>query len=97
MNTNDTLGGIRVEQLDLKKILTKVVGVIVLLVGVYFVYEYVSEPKMVDGVVSKKIDDKGNPVDVTAEFTPEDTVHFSAKQNRFWIKKAQIVWYKGNR
>ena len=58
MNTNDTLGGIRVEQLDLKKILTKVVGVIVLLVGVYFVYEYVSEPKMVDGVVSKKIFDK---------------------------------------
>ena len=82
------------EQLNLKKILTKVVGVIVLLVGVYFVYEYVSEPKMVDGVVSKKIDDKGNPVDVTAEFTPEDMVHFSAKQNRFWIKKAQVVWYK---
>ena len=57
-------------------------------------YEYVSEPKMVDGVVSKKIDDKGNPVDVTAEFTPEDTVHFSAKRNRFWIRKAEVVWYK---
>ena len=41
-------------QLKLKKILTKVVGVIVLLVGAFFVYEYVSEPKMVDGVVSKR-------------------------------------------
>ncbi|MER2128271.1 hypothetical protein NSQ62_18465 [Solibacillus sp. FSL H8-0523] len=81
------------EQLNLKKILM-VVGVIVLLVGVYFVYEYVTEPKMVAGVVSKNIDDKGNPVDKTTTFSPEDTVYFSAKQNRFWIKKAQVVWYK---
>lgn len=93
MSTNNTVGGIKVEQLNLKKILM-VVGVIVLLVGVYFVYEYVTEPKMVAGVVSKNIDDKGNPVDKTTTFSPEDTVYFSAKQNRFWIKKAQVVWYK---
>lgn len=94
MKTNNTVGGIRVEQLDLKKILIKVVGIIVILVGVYFVYEYVTEPKIVDGVVSKNIDDKGNPVEVTAEFSPEDTVYFSAKRNRFWIKNAEVVWYK---
>lgn len=93
MSTNNTVGGIKVEQLNLKKILM-VVGVIVLLLGVYFVYEYVTEPKMVAGVVSKNIDDKGNPVDKTTTFSPEDTVYFSAKQNRFWIKKAQVVWYK---
>ncbi|MER2192190.1 MAG: hypothetical protein ABS951_14615 [Solibacillus sp.] len=82
------------EQLELKKIFTKVVGVIILLVGVYFVYEYVTEPKMVDGVVSKNMDDKGNPVDATADFSPEDTVYFSAKRNRFWIREAEVVWYK---
>lgn len=81
-------------ELKLKEILI-VVGAIVLLVGVFFVYEYVRGPKMVDGVVSKNIDDKGNPVNVTTEFTTEDMVHFSAKQNKFWIKKAQVVWYKG--
>ncbi len=83
------------KQLDLKKILTRILVVILLLVGAFFAYEYISEPKMVDGVVSKNIDDKGNPLDVTTEFAPEDTVYFSAKRNRFWIKKAQIVWYKG--
>ncbi|AWE09288.1 hypothetical protein DCE79_11560 [Lysinibacillus sp. 2017] len=78
----------------MKKILIKVVGIIVILVGVYFVYEYVTEPKIVDGVVSKNVDDKGNPVEVTAEFSPEDEIYFSAKRNRFWIKNAEVVWYK---
>ena len=72
-----------------------VLGVAILLAGVRLGYEYVSEPKIVDGVLSKKIDDKGNPVHVTDTFLPEDTVYFSAKRNRVWIKKAQIVWYKG--
>ena len=83
------------KQSEMKKMVTLILGIAILLVGAFFAYEYVSEPKMVDGVVSKNIDAKGNPVDITTEFTPEDTVYFSAKRNRFWIRKAEIVWYKG--
>ncbi|MGN7479687.1 hypothetical protein ACTHOQ_17845 [Solibacillus silvestris] len=83
------------KQLEMKKAVVLILGIAVLLVGAFFGYEYVTEPKIVDGVVSKNIDEKGKPVDVTATFSPEDTVYFSAKQNRFWIKKAQVVWYKG--
>ena len=80
---------------ETKKMVALVLGVAILLAGVFFGYEYVTEPKIVEGVMSKKIDDKGSPVDVTTTFSPEDTVYFSAKRNRFWIKKAQVVWYKG--
>ena len=79
----------------MKKVLNAILVAIVLLLGAFFGYEYISEPKIVDGVMSKNIDDKGNPVHVTTTFSPEDTVYFSAKRNRFWIKKAQVVWYKG--
>lgn len=90
MHIGTQLGGIK-----LKKKVTAILVVFLLLVGIFLGYEYVTEPKIVDGVVSKNIDDKGKPVNVTTTFSPEDTVYFSAKQNRFWIKKAQIIWYKG--
>lgn len=80
---------------EIKKVVALVLGVVILLVGAFYGYEYASEPKMVDGVMSKNIDAKGKPENVTTEFTTEDAIYFSAKQNRFWIKKAQIVWYKG--
>ena len=80
---------------EMKKIVAMVLGVAILLVGAFYGYEYVTEPKIADGVMSKNIDDKGKPVDVTTTFSPKDTVYFSAKRNRFWIKKAQVVWYKG--
>ncbi|WP_455675090.1 hypothetical protein [Pradoshia sp.] len=83
------------KELDLKKILAPILIVIVLVAGAFFGYEYVTEPKIVEGVMSKSIDDKGNPVEVTTTFSPEDTVYFSAKRNRFWIRNAQVVWYKG--
>ncbi|WP_153730494.1 hypothetical protein [Sporosarcina obsidiansis] len=79
----------------MKKIVNTIVAVIFLFVGVFFAYEYITDPKIVDGVVSKSIDDKGKPVGITTEFSPEDTIYFSAKANRFWIKKAEVVWYKG--
>jgi hypothetical protein len=79
----------------LKKIIITILSVILILVGVYFGYEYISDKKIADGVVSRNIDDKGKPVDITTKFAPEDTVYFSAKRNRFWINKAQVVWYKG--
>lgn len=79
----------------MKKVLITILVVFLLGIGVFFGYEYVTEPKIVDGVMSKKIDDKGRPVEVTTTFAPKDTVYFSAKRNRFWINKAQVVWYKG--
>lgn len=80
---------------EIKKIVALVLGVAILLVGAFFGFEYATEPKIVAGVVSKNIDSKGKPVDKTTTFSPEDTVYFSAKQNRFWIKEAQVTWYKG--
>jgi len=79
----------------LKKILISTIAVILILVSVYFAYTYYNGPKIIEGVVSKNIDDNGKPSSITTEFSPEDTVCFSAKGNRFWIKKAQVVWYKG--
>ena len=83
------------EEVDLKKVVIPILTVIVLCVGAFFGYEYITEPKIAEGVMSKSIDDKGRPVEVTTTFSPEDTVYFSAKRNRFWIRKAQVVWYKG--
>ena len=80
---------------QIKKVVALASGVVILYGAVFFSYEYATEPKIVDGVLSKGIDAKGNPVNMTNEFTREDTIYFSAKQNRFWIKKAKIVWYKG--
>lgn len=84
------------KQLELKRINVFGLGIALLLIGVFFAYEYVTEPKMVDGVISKSIDDEGKPKAITTEFKPEETVYFSAKRNRFWINKAEIVWYKGD-
>jgi len=78
----------------LKKILISTIAVILILVTGYHAYNYYNGPKIVDGVVSKDIDDNGKPVGITVEFSPQDTVYFSAKGNRFWIKKAQVIWYK---
>lgn len=83
------------KQLELKKIALWILGIAISLAGTFFTYEYVTEPKIVAGVVSKNTDEKGKPVDLMTTFSPEDTVYFSAKRNRFWIKKAQVIWYKG--
>ena len=82
------------EELELKKIVTLILGIAILLVGAFFTYEYATERKTENGVVSKDISGKEMPVGKTM-FAPEDTVYFSAKGNQFWIKKAQIIWYKG--
>ncbi|WP_153722228.1 hypothetical protein [Sporosarcina cascadiensis] len=79
----------------MKKTLITLLAVILLSVGTFFAYEYVTEPKIVDGVMSKDIDDNGRPAEVTATFAPEDPIYFSAKRNRFWINEAEVVWYKG--
>lgn len=81
--------------LEVKKIMAAIAVAVLLSVGIFFGYEYATEPKIVDGVISKNIDAEGNPVDVTAVLSPEDTVYFSGKRNRFWINEAEVVWYKG--
>lgn len=82
--------------LELKKVWAAILGPVVLSVGIFFGYEYVTEPKIVNGVVSKDMDEEGNPVGVTTVLSPEDTVYFSGKKNRFWIEEAEVVWYKGD-
>ena len=68
-------------------------AVMLLLVGIYYGYSYYNGPKIADGVISKSING-GKPAENSAEFSPEEPVYFSAKANRFWVKKAQVVWYK---
>ncbi|AWE09287.1 hypothetical protein DCE79_11555 [Lysinibacillus sp. 2017] len=77
-----------------KRVVLLLVGIVILSVGTTNLYGYVTERKILNGVVSKDLSDKGMPVGMTM-FTPEDTVYFTAKGNQFWIKKAEIVWYKG--
>ncbi len=78
----------------MKKALIPVIAVMLILISFYYGYMYYNGPKIIEGVVSKNIDGKGKAVDIATEFSPEDTVYFSAKGNRFWIKKAQVVWYR---
>lgn len=78
----------------MKKTLISTIAVMLILISFYFGYMYYNGPKIIEGVVSKNIDDNGKAVDIATEFSPEDTVYFSAKGNRFWITKAQVVWYK---
>lgn len=79
----------------MKKTLISFVTFIFILVSVYFAYTYYNGPKIIEGLVSKNIDANGKPLGIINEFSPGETVCFTAKGNRFWIKKAQVVWYKG--
>ena len=79
----------------MKKAISIVLGIFLLGLGIFLVYEYVSEPKIVEGVMAKTIDEKGKPTDITNTFTPGEKIYFAAKRNRFWTNKAEVVWYKG--
>ena len=81
--------------MKLKKNVISTIIVILLLISVYFAYTYYNGPKIIEAVVSKSIDDNGRPISITTKFSPEDIVCFAAKGNRFWVKEAQVVWYKG--
>ena len=78
----------------MKKTLISTIAVMLICISFYFGYMYYNGPKIIEGVVSKNINNIGKAVDIATDFSPEDTVYFSAKGNRFWIKKAQVVWYK---
>ena len=79
----------------MKKIIISLLVAVVVYLGIFYGYSYYNGAKIIDGVVSKAVDAKGRPTELTKEFSPEDTVYFTAKGNRFWVKEAQVVWYKG--
>ena len=79
----------------MKKIIISILVAVVVYLGIFYGYSYYNGAKIIDGVVSKAVDAKGRPTELTKEFSPEDTVYFTAKGNRFWVKEAQVVWYKG--
>ncbi|MTD32060.1 hypothetical protein [Planomicrobium sp. YIM 101495] len=80
---------------EAKKIVLAIAGALALGTGAFFGYEYVTEPKIVDAVISTDIDAEGKPVDIAEVVAPGDTVYVSGERNRFWINEAEVVWYKG--
>lgn len=79
----------------MKKILIPVIILILLTAGGDAAYKYFFGPKIVDIAVTKSIDDKGKPTAPATTFTSKDKVYLSAKGKKFAIKKATVVWYKG--
>lgn len=80
----------------MKKTLISTAAVILILVIAYLTYQYYRGPKIIEAVVSTQITADGKPDGVTSDFSSDDSVYFFAKGNRFWIKEAQVVWYKGS-
>ncbi len=79
----------------MKKSVITVVSVLLLMGAFYFGHQYVNGPKIVEGVVTGEISEEGKPVESIAVFESDDSVYFTAKGNRFWVKEAHVVWYKG--
>ncbi len=53
------------------------------------------EGALLINTMTKSVDDKGKPTAPTNTFTSKDTVYLSAKGKKLAIKKATVVWYKG--
>lgn len=79
----------------MKKIFIHVIIVILLVVSGDAAYKYFFGPKIMDIAVTKSIDNKGKSTAPTTTFKSEDKIYLSAKGKKFAIKKATVVWYKG--
>lgn len=79
----------------MKKLLIPLVIIIFIIGAGGSAYKYFFGPKISKGTVSISIDKNGKPVEKTVVFSPEDTVYFSAKGKKLLVKKARVVWYKG--
>lgn len=79
----------------MKKLLIPVLIIILIIGGGGAAYKYFFGPKIVEITMTKSVDDKGRPTKPTNTFTSKDTVYLSAKGKKFAIKKATVVWYKG--
>ncbi len=79
----------------MKKLLIPIILIILIIVGGGAAYKYLFGPKIIESVLAKSIDENGKPTVITTTFTSKDTVHFSAKGKKLIVKKATVVWYKG--
>ena len=80
----------------MKKLLIPVIVIILIIGGGGASYNYFFRgPKITDSVLTKSIDENGKTTSPTTTFTSKDTVYFSAKGKKMAIKKATVVWYKG--
>ena len=79
----------------MKKYLIPVIIAALVLTGAYKTYNYFNGPKMIEGVISRSVAESGKPLSPASQFSPEDTVYFSAKGKKFLTKKADVVWYEG--
>ena len=80
----------------MKKLLIPVIVIILIIGGGGASYNYFFRgPKITESVLTKSIDENAKPTAPTTTFTSKDTVYFSAKGKKLAIKKATVVWYKG--
>ncbi|EQB89851.1 hypothetical protein J2Z44_003242 [Clostridium punense] len=79
----------------MKKLLIPVLIIVLIIGGGGAAYKYFNGPKIVEIAMTKSVDDKGKPTAPTSTFTSKDTVYLSAKGKKLAIKKATVVWYKG--
>jgi hypothetical protein len=79
----------------MKRILIPIIIVVLIISGGGAAYKYFNGPKIVEITVTKSIDDRGKPTAPTTTFTSKDTVYLSAKGKKLAIKKATVIWYKG--
>jgi len=79
----------------MKKSVIAVLSVLLLIVAFYFGHQYVNGPKIIDGVVTNEMPAEGKALESTTLLKSDDTVYFNAKGNRFWVKEAHVIWYKG--
>jgi hypothetical protein len=79
----------------MKKLLIPILAGMLLIVGGGASYKYFNGPKIKDSALTKSIDDNGKATAPSTSFKPKDTVYFSAKGKKLAIKKATVVWYKG--
>lgn len=79
----------------MKKLLLPIlVGVLIITLG-GATYKYFNGPKVKDSTLTKSIDASGKATDPSTTFKPKDTIYFSSKGKKLAIKKAKVVWYKG--
>ena len=79
----------------MKKLLIPILAVILIISGGGAAYKYFAGPKIIESTLTKSIDENGKPTAPATTFTSKDTVYFSAKGKKLAIKKATVVWYKG--
>lgn len=79
----------------MKKLILPVAIALIVIFGGNAVYKYFAGPKVKEITLTKSIDNKGKATAPSTIFKPDDTIYFSAKGKKLAIKKATVIWYKG--